>query len=490
MKKTTLIFVKRTFLMLGAISLISLVSCKKDDAPKVEDPVASFQFAVSETNYLEVTFTNYSQNAATYSWDFGDSQTSTEENPVHEYTEAGTYTVVLTAKNSADVSATYNQSITITDPNAAMAILNGGSSKEWKLFREGKSMGIGASADNPYEWWSLANDGMRPCLYKQTFTFNVDGTYVFDDKGMIWGEGDIFKDTEFNETCFVADAANMKKADGTDVSAWLGGTFNYEYNPTTGKLTVSGTGAYLGIMKLGTSEYVSTPQETITYDVSFDQHDGYDLMNVVVDYGDNYWLVTYVNYSDPNLEPDVVEETAPFGEDLPDITPTAMGITFASHDAADLVVLDTIKSGSIMEFGVDDPTDAGAAKVGKFTRVADVTYQELQFQTYPEKKDIQFDNFTKVSIDVYFPSTNDYTGDLAQFIEIGFGDISETQAGWWTDIVDQQSETDIPLDQWVTYTFNLTDALTRTDLDMMYLNMGGAGHNAGGDFYVRNLIFE
>jgi len=145
---------------------------------------------------------------------------------------------------------------------------------------------------------------------------------------------------------------------------------------------------------------------------------------------------------------------------------------------------------SVVEFGVDDPADAGAAKVGKFSRIEGVTYQELQFQTYPEKKDIQFDNFTTVKIDVYFPSTNDYTGDLSQFIEIGFGDVSETQTGWWTDIVDQQTAADIALDQWVTYTFNLTNALTRTDLDMMYLNMGGAGHNAGGTFYVRNLIFE
>jgi PKD repeat protein len=60
-------------------------------------PVAGFDYSVS---VLEVTFTNLSTDADTYAWDFGDGGTSTEENPVHTYLDAGTYTVVLTATNS------------------------------------------------------------------------------------------------------------------------------------------------------------------------------------------------------------------------------------------------------------------------------------------------------------------------------------------------------------------------------------------------------
>jgi PKD repeat protein/photosystem II stability/assembly factor-like uncharacterized protein len=48
---------------------------------------------------LDVTFSNTSQNAISYSWDFGDESTSTETNPVHTFTQPGNYTVVLTASN-------------------------------------------------------------------------------------------------------------------------------------------------------------------------------------------------------------------------------------------------------------------------------------------------------------------------------------------------------------------------------------------------------
>jgi gliding motility-associated-like protein len=44
-------------------------------------------------------FTNQSQNALEYEWDFGDGATSTAENPVHTFTQAGTYNVTLKAIN-------------------------------------------------------------------------------------------------------------------------------------------------------------------------------------------------------------------------------------------------------------------------------------------------------------------------------------------------------------------------------------------------------
>lgn len=53
---------------------------------------------------LVVTFTDLSTSSATinsWSWDFGDGLTSTEQNPVHTYNNQGTYSVTLTVSGSA-----------------------------------------------------------------------------------------------------------------------------------------------------------------------------------------------------------------------------------------------------------------------------------------------------------------------------------------------------------------------------------------------------
>jgi hypothetical protein len=70
-------------------------------------PVADFSGTpLSGEAPLSVAFTDLSTNTPTsWLWDFGDASTSTSQNPTHVYTVAGTYTVVLTATNSAGSNA-------------------------------------------------------------------------------------------------------------------------------------------------------------------------------------------------------------------------------------------------------------------------------------------------------------------------------------------------------------------------------------------------
>jgi len=89
---------------------IALSSCKEDP------PEADF---IYDIDVLTVTFENLSVRANSYEWNFGDGNTSTEENPVHVYTDGGTFTVSLKAKGEGG-SNTYEEDITLTKPAATI----------------------------------------------------------------------------------------------------------------------------------------------------------------------------------------------------------------------------------------------------------------------------------------------------------------------------------------------------------------------------------
>ncbi|WP_230668811.1 MULTISPECIES: NosD domain-containing protein [Methanosarcina] len=75
-------------------------------------PVADFTVNKTSGYYpLTVLFNDLSQNANEWYWDFGDGANSTEQNPVHTYSAAGTYTVNLTATNA---NGTKSKTATIT----------------------------------------------------------------------------------------------------------------------------------------------------------------------------------------------------------------------------------------------------------------------------------------------------------------------------------------------------------------------------------------
>ncbi|MBO4689259.1 MAG: PKD domain-containing protein [Paludibacteraceae bacterium] len=87
---------KKSFLFAAVIAVVAMVATSCD---KVPNPV-DFKYSVDDET-LTVTFTNATKGADVYAWDFGDGQTSTEANPVHQYAEAKAYTVKLTASNKA-----------------------------------------------------------------------------------------------------------------------------------------------------------------------------------------------------------------------------------------------------------------------------------------------------------------------------------------------------------------------------------------------------
>lgn len=76
---------------------------------------ADFSFEEPGCAPDSIQFTNESTNGLDYTWDFGDgSPTTNQENPMHVFTEAGTYTVTLTVDNINTCNETASITKTIT----------------------------------------------------------------------------------------------------------------------------------------------------------------------------------------------------------------------------------------------------------------------------------------------------------------------------------------------------------------------------------------
>jgi PKD repeat protein len=88
---------KRTIYFSLILALI-LISCEKT-------PVAQFHTSTVKPDVGQtVLFTNDSQNAAQFEWDFGDGYGSTEANPSHVYTGTGVALVTLKAISKSGLS--------------------------------------------------------------------------------------------------------------------------------------------------------------------------------------------------------------------------------------------------------------------------------------------------------------------------------------------------------------------------------------------------
>ncbi len=123
------IFTQRdtAYQVIASLTFIDLNNCDSTiivpdtlNIPPLDEPEAGFEYAVlsSFPNCYSVLFTDTSNVGISspisgWRWNFGDGNTSAEQNPTHVYTNLGTYTVTLTASNAVGCSNSISQNITV-----------------------------------------------------------------------------------------------------------------------------------------------------------------------------------------------------------------------------------------------------------------------------------------------------------------------------------------------------------------------------------------
>jgi PKD repeat protein len=102
----------------GAFQILTYVTPNSKNMLGPESLVALFSAApLTGRKPLEVHFTDSSTGGPnSYFWDFGDGETSTEQNPVHTYSDEGTYSVKLKIKKDNDSNEVEKQDYIIVKP--------------------------------------------------------------------------------------------------------------------------------------------------------------------------------------------------------------------------------------------------------------------------------------------------------------------------------------------------------------------------------------
>ncbi len=128
-------------------------------------PTAQFS---NTTAALTATFTDMSSSATSWAWDFGDGNTSTQQNPIHTYAADGTYTVCLIVTDACGADTICNP-VTINCPNPTAQF----SSVETLLTATFTDMSSSATS-----WLWEFGDGNTSTQQNPTHTYATPGTYT------------------------------------------------------------------------------------------------------------------------------------------------------------------------------------------------------------------------------------------------------------------------------------------------------------------------
>lgn len=224
-------------------------------------PTASFTATSvclgNSTQFTSTSTTNPPGENMTYSWNFGDGQTSRQPNPSHQYAAAGTYTVSLTVNCGGACPNTKTQTVTVY----AMPSANAGEDQTIDYSADTQLHGTGGIGNFNYRW-EPADKVVNPNA-AQTRTINLTESTTFT-----------LTVTNPQGGCTSSDQMNVL-VNGPAMSATVGATPSSvcQGSPTQLNATVTGgTGNYTyswtpttGLGNPTSPNPIAYPNETTTY---------------------------------------------------------------------------------------------------------------------------------------------------------------------------------------------------------------------------------
>lgn len=448
------------------------VSCS-DEYDQELGPRPEGDFTVQAIEGMPNTYllTSNVDEAFRYKWNFGDDTGWKEGNQTDTaYFElAGTYDVQMIAMTrNGHVNSTQAVVVENNAPGVGCAgepeeVITGCTDAQTWVLAGAGSLWVGP-ADGSATWWELPASDLetRACILNDHFTFQSDGTYIFENNGDFWVEDEGGNphpaDIGLEIGCHSADAWPAQ------YEAWNSGTHQYEISE--GQITVRGTGAFLGMYKLGDEVGAApAPEESITYDI-VELTAERMVLEKVYDWGK--WRLTFM----------------PEGTELPEVpempleeNDIAVDFDGNSTITEEQWLLDQVAA---YEFPVanPDPDDVNPSEnVFRYDRGSGM-YENIQIHLDHK---IDLTNRNVFSVLVYFPSENDYSGDLAQTFAVKLQN-RELGGDAWTTQEERKPDVEV-LDEWVKLTFDFSDVTDRQDFDSIVIQPGGEGHSEAGTFY-------
>jgi gliding motility-associated-like protein len=221
----------------------------------VTPPVAMFEHSVNCTD-MSLELINISILSDHVMWDFGDGTTSTEENPIHHYSQPGVYEVILTAYNDElGCPDTQGARVVIMEPNASVRLTPTSGCPPLHV-------GVEPSFQNRYWRIQVSNGDVIEATWSSTFerwevSYTRNGTtthstsagldsdffpeIIFDEQGYY----DLFIETMDENGCYGSEtmnqvihvAANPNFATFTETTLDLCNNVSIQYSPNLGGLT-------------------------------------------------------------------------------------------------------------------------------------------------------------------------------------------------------------------------------------------------------------